>query len=185
MELFNFRIEFPLKEWWKARKYFRFPKVKVKCSYNPYDSPYGLLSYGGNILDLSIIGLGWKDKWDTPRHEHNPYIWLMLFKKYHFYVEFYMSGFNEDCSVRDYSMEYWEYMLNYLYYSHNLSIEDFWTYQSKIFKRVTEHGKSEDGSEDVKEGYYIPIMPQLFSLNKRGKKEFNKLYTEKMSKFYE
>ena len=64
----------------------------------------------------------WKSKWDSPRHEWDPYFKLALFNLFEFRITWsYInsSGDNE-------SMEYWESALNWLYFNKDLqsSVED-------------------------------------------------------------
>lgn len=54
--------------------------------------------------------VGWKDKWDTPRFEYPPYIWIHLFG---FNLIWWWSISNDD--------EYWEQALWYLYYYNTYS----------------------------------------------------------------
>ena len=72
-------------------------------------------------------------------------------------------------------MYYWEYMLEYLYYSNSLKLSSFWTIDSKI-AQITKFGNAEDGSEDIHKPMQLYIPEQLISLNKKGLKEFKKLY---------
>lgn len=175
MKYFHFYISNnPLRTWWKARKYFKFPKLSIKIFKSKYTAPYVWLENVGKILDICIHDVWWKDKYDTPRHERNPIIWIILFRKYHFRVIFHMNYLTEDCSYKDCSMEYWEYMLNYLHYSHSLKVDRFWRTDSKIFK----YEVYIDEENYKLEPYTLIIMPQLFSLNKKGRKLFNSYYNE-------
>lgn len=63
-------------------------------------------------ITIRSCDVGWKDKWDTPRYENPPYIWIHLF------------GFNLiwywklDSQETD---DYWEQALWYLYYYNTYS----------------------------------------------------------------
>lgn len=93
----------PLKTWWKARKYFKFPKIYISYSFKN-------LSY--NWFELDISDILWKDKYNTPRHEFSPHINIVLFKKFRLRILF-------EGDLK-YSWIYWETLLDYLYYSNNI-----------------------------------------------------------------
>lgn len=170
--LINIWIENPFATWWKARKYFKRPSLKFKFGILKYSFPYASKKYIGKILDIAVHDVGWKDKYNTPRHERNPYLWICLFKLFTFKIFTHISYLDEK-GYSDRSTYYWEYMLDYLYYSKNLKLHNIWTYESSVYKYI-KHG--EDGSDDKVIPYKIVVPTQLFSLNKKGLKEFNKLY---------
>lgn len=176
--LIAFSIENPLKTWWKARKYFKFPSISIRISLDKYHFPYASKYWQGKIIDINIHDVCWKDKWSSPRHERNPLIYICLFGKLSLWVVFYKSWINEFGEKENYSMHYWEYMLDYLYYSKSLKLGSIWTTDSKIAKTRV-YGNAEDGSEDKVKPFQIYIPEQLISLNKRGLKEFKKLYDNK------
>lgn len=152
-------ISNPFKTWWRARKYFKRPKIKFSFALLPFREYYG------KVLNLTIRDLMWKDKFDSPRHEINPYIRISLFNRFAVYIGTHVDYVDEFGIKRNGDNQYWEYMLSYLYYTKSLKLEPSpWVYYSKIFK--------DEDSEEVK----IPIMTHLFSLNKRGLKEFRKEY---------
>ena len=144
---FGLVFQNPLKTWWKDRKYFKFPKVRF--------------SFGRLCLYPT-----WKDKYNSPRHIRNPYICITLFRKYCFLIEFGMTYITIDGKEHDCEMEYWEYMLDYVYYSKKLSKPDLWQTQSIIFT----------DTKDKPITIYIPTV--AFSLNKQGRKEFRRLYAK-------
>lgn len=197
---FGVFIQNPIKTWWKARKYFKFPKVsfnlvwrwlprsiekdfaeqlKIKTykifgkrfyfSNELLHCPYASLNYIGKIIDIDIHDVSWKDKWDFPRHEDNPFIYVCLFGSIGFRVTFYQSYIDPDCTQRNCSMEYWEYMLDYLYYNKSLKKSlSQWVYDSKLWEEV--NYKTEEHKPFV---LVVPVT--IFSLNKRGKKELRKI----------
>ncbi len=172
----------PFKTWWKARKYFKCPKitpficlVKTFCGY-----PYASYHWIGKIIDIYFSDVIWKDKWDSPRHERNPLVWICLFRKIAFGLRFNIYKINEFGQKEDGNMYYWEYILDYLYYDKTLELKSCWTRYSQIFKKCVKYG--EDEKDDEYKPYSIPIYTHLFSLNKRGLKEFKKLYDEKRNK---
>ena len=64
----------PLHYWWKARKHFKMPKPRFICG--KYHGYFGLPisdDYYGT-LNLHCVGLGWKEKFGTPRHEWDPIV---------------------------------------------------------------------------------------------------------------
>ena len=124
------------------------------------------MDYGAKILDIWITDVSWKDKYNSPRHIRNPYICITLFRKYCFLIEFGMTYITVDGKEHDCAMEYWEYMLDYVYYSKKLSTPDLWQTQSIIFT----------DTEDKPIIIYIPTV--AFSLNTQGRKEFRRLYAK-------
>lgn len=173
--LIAWSIENPFKTWWKARKYFKFPNISMRFSNNKWSFPYASKKWQGRILDIDIHDVYWKDKWDSPRHERNPLIYICLFGKFNIWIVFHKNWINEFGEKCDESTHYWEYMLDYLYYSKSLKLTSLWTTDSKI-AQITEFGNAEDVRKPMK--IYIP--EHLISLNKRGLKEFKKLYKTKV-----
>ena len=168
-------IENPLKTWWKARKYFKFPNIAIHFSNNKYSFPYASEFWRGKLLDINIHDLFWKDKYNSPRHEVNPLIYICLFNKWSLWIIFNKTFINEFGDKTDESMHYWEYLLDYLYYSKSLKLSSYWVTDSKV-AQIKEFGNAEDGSEDIRKSMQIYIPDQLISLNKKGLKEFKKLY---------
>lgn len=173
--LIAFSIENPLKTWWKARKYFKFPNIAIHFSNNKYNSPYASRFWQGKLLDIDIHDVYWKDKYNSPRHERNPLIYICLFSKWSLWIVFHKTFINEFGDKTDESIHYWEYMLDYLYYSKTLKLNTFWTTNSKVAK-IIDVGDSEDGSDDKIKPMTIYVPDQLISLNKKGLKQFKELY---------
>ena len=121
---FYFRIKNPLKTYWKVRKYFKFPKLI--CQF--YKSP----SNDAKILSIESYDIFWKDKYDSPRHEYNPQIVISLFKNFHFRIDFAYYDNNSD-----YSMEYWESILWFIYYNKTLNQAVFEGSRWKIYNYHT------------------------------------------------
>lgn len=169
-EWISINISNPLKTWWKARKYFKFPKPKIT-----------FFCHRGcriNLIDIDIHDVYWKDKWNSPRHEISPRILFRLFGTIGFIITFPITYINEFGEKENRDMEYWEYLLDYLYYSKSLRIDSWWTRDSRIFTVLDKIGKAEDGSEDTRKPLTLATPTHLFSLNKRGLKEFKKLYEQ-------
>ena len=176
--LFNIWIENPLKTWWKARKYFKRPKISfhyfIISKYKNY--PYASYKRIGKILDLCIEDVEWKDKYNSPRHERNPLIYIALFRKIGFSIYFniyYKDEFGETQSGDSY---YWEYLIDWLYYNERKTLKCYstWIGDSSLYKRVTTWGDREDGTNDEYKPlkYVIPCV--AMSLNKEGIKELKR-----------
>lgn len=174
--LIHIHIDNPFATWWKARKYFKRPSLKFHFGLLKYSFPYAHRRYIGKIIDISIQDVCWKDKYNSPRHERNPYLWICLFRLIRFEIGTYIPELTETGKYEDGSMYYWEYMLDYLYYSKTLEIQYCWETSSKIYKYTKYFGSREDGEEDQLVPYKMVIQTPLFSLNKRGLKEFSKIY---------
>ena len=174
--LVHININNPFKTWWKARKYFKRPSIKFYFGLLKYNFPYANRNYIGKIIDISIHDVMWKDKYNSPRHERNPYVWICLFRLFRFEIATKVNTLTETGKVEDRSMFYWEYLLDYLYYSKSLKITHSWEYSSKVYHYTKYYSNREDGEEDQVVPYKMVIQTPLFSLNKRGLKEFNKLY---------
>ena len=86
--------------------YFKFTKNK----YTPY--PVLWVSKPAYIHIMSS-DVGWKDKYDSPRFEYPPYIWIHIYK--------WNFVFYWDLHDQKYIDEYWEQALWYLYYTNTIS----------------------------------------------------------------
>lgn len=74
--------ENPLRTVWAVRKWFKLPKMKFwfyKLFKEMEDKPF---------LYINSRDISWKPKFDTPRHEHNPYIKIFLFRKFVIEIQF-------------------------------------------------------------------------------------------------
>ena len=176
LDLVHININNPFKTWWKARKYFKKPSIKCHFGLLKYSFPYANRDYIGKIIDISIQDVMWKDKYNSPRHERNPYVWICLFRLFRFEIGTRINALTETGKIEDRSTFYWEYLLDYLYYSKSLKINQCWEYTSKVYTRTKYYSNREDGEEDQVVPYKMVIQTPLFSLNKNGLKEFNKLY---------
>lgn len=176
LDLVHINITNPFKTWWKARKYFKRPSIKYHFGLLKYSFPYANRDYIGKIIDISIQDVMWKDKYNSPRHERNPYVWICLFRLFRFEISTRINALTETGKVEDRSTFYWEYLLDYLYYSKSLKINQCWEYSSKVYHYTKYYSNREDGEEDQIVPYKMVIQTPLFSLNKNGLKEFNKLY---------
>ena len=98
----------PLKTINQIKGVFKLPKLKFKIGRTWYPPVW----WWSNPYPIHIVStdVGWKDKYDTPRFEHAPYIWIYLFG---LNLIWYWTIEDEDC--------YWEQVLWYLYYYENIS----------------------------------------------------------------
>lgn len=161
---FRIFIENPFKTWWKARKYFKRPKVTIQIGLFKDNFRFN----SAKILDINIHDLEWKDKWNSPRHEDNPLIFISLFKYFWIYIEPHIKYYNEFGEKKDGDLYYWEYLLNYLYYKKHLRCYSSWTsdsqlYQMRIYNKEEEKYKNEPYSQ------IVPVV--AISLNRKGIKE--------------
>lgn len=169
-------IENPFKTWWKARKYFKRPKLKFHIYWKDkgvtkYEENFHYYNWGGKILDINIHDVWWKDKYNSPRHEFDPIIYIGLFKLINFSITFHINFRNEFNEKEDGNLEYWEYLLDYLYYSKNLLNYGGWHTNSKLYKYWK-------GKEKRSAYFYIPTV--AMSLNKQGIKQLKKELNEKI-----
>lgn len=121
--LFNISLNNPLKTWWKARKYFVRPKAEIHFFKNiNYNCPFASYNYVANILHITSRDVMWKWKWESVRHERDPFIWICLFKHFGFSINFKVRY-----EGKDMGMYYWEYLLDYLYNRKDINTVDKWT----------------------------------------------------------
>ena len=106
--LINFYFNNPFKTYNKIKKYFKPLKPKFYIGKN--------LSSYAKILDVECWDVCWKSKWGSPRHEFAPYLNIVLFNTWEFRITW--SYIND--SGENESMEYWEAVLNYLYFNKTL-----------------------------------------------------------------
>ena len=96
-------IENPLKTYNKIKKYFKPLTMQISFGYT------------NSLFEIESWDLRWKDKWNSPRHEIDPYICISLFKRCLF-IRFYYKHTNGE----DLSLLYWETALTWLYYNKSL-----------------------------------------------------------------
>ena len=116
-EYFNWFINNPLRTYWKVKKYFK-PMTLHWYIGSKLMSPLPPYGYCAKILDIYSTDVIWKDKYNTPRHEYDPCISITLFNKWCIgcYWKFELNN-------QDYSMQYWESILDYLYYDYTNPIK--------------------------------------------------------------
>lgn len=169
-------IEDPLETWRRAKKYFKRPRLR----FHTINQSFRAYKRGGRLLEIECWDLQWKDKFNGPRHERSPHISVLLFGKYGFNIEFGMNYRDEFGEKQNGDMEYWEYILSWLFYEYRKTLTCFscWSGDSKIYKYVSKYGNAEDGSEDE-----VKAMPRIvpcvaMSLNKEGIKELKRELNE-------
>lgn len=176
----SYYITNPLKSWWKARKYFKRPKISFRIyrvrKYSGY--PYASYNWIAKILDIHIHDVSWKDKYDSPRHERNPIVWICLFRFIAFTIHFNIYYYNEFGEKQGGDMYYWEYLLEWLYYRQSLTCYSTWIGKSGIYKTIDEYGKANDGSEDTYKPCQYVVPTVAMSLNKTGIKKLKEELNE-------
>lgn len=121
----------PWYHWWKARKYFKRPKAHFLFRKNFWT--FGLpirRDYYSPVIDIGFHALGWKDKWDSPRHEWDPMICITFFRTWHLLWIFNWATKHKKDSITD-SMATWEAILDYTRYDKSLSYvvdNHIWSY---------------------------------------------------------
>lgn len=124
----------PLYHWWKAKKYFKFPNIHFYSGKIKWFFGFPIKKeYLNRILDIRLSSLGYKTKWDEFRHEWDPYISIVLFRKWQLLLVFNWINDDENSNVR--SMATWEALLDHIYY--NKSITEcinthIWGYNGEI-----------------------------------------------------
>lgn len=91
-----------------------------------YNCPYASYNRVGKIIDIWSSDVMWKDKYDSPRHERDPFIWICFFKTFGFSINFKINYVDEEGKICDGGMYYWEYLLDFLYYRKDLTKWDKW-----------------------------------------------------------
>ena len=125
----------PWYHWWKARKYFKRPKAHFLFTKNFWT--FGLpcrRDYYNPILSINFDALGWKDKYNSPRHEWDPMINIVFFRTWHLIWIFNWVDKTDDHSNTR-SAATWEAILDYLYYSvpnDQLSKNHIWMCEDEI-----------------------------------------------------
>lgn len=112
----------PYYYWWKVRKYWKMPKLHLAhigeitwwfglpCSRDLYKK----------YFDISISGLGWKDKEDEPRFEWDPFLCFTFFRRWQVifvwnYCHYFIKKKNRTIEVET-SQHTWESIVNMVNY---------------------------------------------------------------------
>lgn len=110
----------PFYHWWKVRKEFKRPKCHFIFKKNLWF--FGLYinrKYYNRFIHIRTSAVGWKDKYDSPRHEWDPFIQIVFFRKWHMCWIFNWVDPNDPKSHIK-SMSTWEAILSRIYYSKSL-----------------------------------------------------------------
>lgn len=105
-------IENPFKTMNSIRKVFK----PLKC-YFKFGKIYSPILWCGDISYIHIVirDVGWKDKYDSPRYEEPPYVWIHLFGLN--FIWYWSLPIYQHREISD----YWEQVLWYLHYYHTYS----------------------------------------------------------------
>ena len=106
----------PYYYWWRVRAYFKRPRVHLAHAGKTtwfYGLPI-MNEYYKKILDIRLLGLGWKTKYDEVRHEWDPYLAITILRRYQIiWVWNWIDVKDEHSHVR--SIATWEAILDVLY----------------------------------------------------------------------
>jgi hypothetical protein len=151
MKLFKFDVENPFKTYNKVKKYFKFPKTKIK---------FGTVKNKNKakILNIKSRDLEYKCKYRELVHVADPYIKIYLFNKFWIYIYFTAEFTNDLGDKETCSTLYWEQILMYLYEFQNISTTFKCGYSQKYFSKLYNNK-------------LIEIIPSLVCLNKQGLKQ--------------
>lgn len=150
----------PWYHWWEVREYFKRPKAHFlfRKKFWTFGLP-ARRDYYNPVIDIGFHALGWKDKWDSPRHEWDPMICITFFRTWHLLWIFNWAVKEEKNSITK-SMATWEAILDYSYYNKTIdqAIDNHvWSYE-------------EDGEKK-----YITIISNM---TKKGLKEYEPKHAE-------
>jgi len=114
-DLVNLSIINPKKTLNKLKGVFKPLKCYFKIKISDY-APYPILwCPKPSFIQIISRDVGWKDKYDTPRFEYCPYIWIHIYKLN--WVWYWGLPLHQNHRED----EYWEQALWYLYYTKTIS----------------------------------------------------------------
>ena len=110
----------PYYYWYKVKDIFKRPKAHfiIAKDYWMYGFPASR-KYYNLIIDISSSSLGWKTKYNSYRHEWDPYINIVFFRRFHLIWLFNWIDKNDKYSSTR-NMATWEAILEYLYNNKSL-----------------------------------------------------------------
>lgn len=146
-------FENPFHTFKKAKGMFKFPKIRVNLFWyknNWMYLPYSVVSRGAWLFNLISLDVQWKDKYNDPRFESQPLFYFDFLHLFGFVISTYVPTITELGNKEDASDEYWEYLLNYVYYTKKLKDVNIWTRTSRLsdtvcFYPITSLALSEKG----------------------------------------
>lgn len=113
-------ISNPKKTMNKIKGVFKPLKLYFRFTVNKR-GPYPVLwVYEPSYIQIMFEDVGWKDKYDTPRFEHHPYVWIHIYKLNFVWYWDFSKSFGL-ANPKEYIDEYWEQALWYLYYYNTYS----------------------------------------------------------------
>lgn len=114
-----YRYHNPYYYWWKVKKYFKKPICHFSCGKVKWFFGHKPKNGLNKVLDIDLSALGWKSKYDSPRHEWDPYISIVFFRKWELLWIFNWVS-KEDRLSDTRSMATWEAILDILYFNRSL-----------------------------------------------------------------
>lgn len=120
---FWWSYHFPYYDWWKARKYVKRPHIHFNGCKKYYEGWFfrlpARIDYFNPIISIETSNVGWKSKYDSPRWEYNPYIAIILFRKW---------AISWTIGWKDYmqNLATWEAILDYNYYDRPITSQTGW-----------------------------------------------------------
>lgn len=110
----------PLYHWWKVRKEFKRPKCHFIFGKNLWW--FGLYinkKFYNKFIHFRMSSVGYKWKYDEPRHEWDPFIQICLFQTYHFIWVFnWINKNDKNSSIKN--MATWEAILRRIFLNDTL-----------------------------------------------------------------
>lgn len=123
----------PYYYWWKVRKYFKRPKFHFLYA-GKLTWIFGLpilTDYYNPYFDIILKGVGWKSKYDSPRHEWDPMFaitilrkWQIIFTWNYYPKKVFKQNKNDAGTI---SMATWEAILDMVVF--NKSLEEVYKEQ--------------------------------------------------------
>jgi len=110
----------PYRTYWKVRKYFKAPKIKLYIGKWVMGIP---IFEQKSWISLWCRDVIWKDKYDSPRYEFAPQINLIFFK-WQIFISLHApsKGSLDESLVND--DEYWEQILWTAYYTKSKTLKE-------------------------------------------------------------
>lgn len=90
--------------------------ISLQCKYifSKDYCPFFYNLHRGKLLSICIQDVQWKDKYDSPRHEVDPFVSIGLFNKFYFNWTWILPAYLRTKTSDE--MDYWEQFLWYKYY---------------------------------------------------------------------
>ena len=118
-KLFHFEWENPFKTMNKLKGIFKPLKRYFIWGFN-MNPPYIIYCSKPELIFIRCRDIEWKDKWETPRYEEPPHVWINLFGfQLFWYWDLPNNLFYNP--KEDHIDDYWEQALWYLYYYNTYS----------------------------------------------------------------